>query len=43
MIPLKSQHWLDISVKISPEDNAEELQKILENAIMGAAGEATAY
>ncbi len=43
MIPLKSQHWLDISVKVSSKDNVEELQKILENAIMGAAGEATAY
>ncbi|AGL02543.1 copper amine oxidase N-terminal domain-containing protein [Desulfoscipio gibsoniae] len=36
MIPIKTQHWLDIGIKVSPEDDIVELQKILENATMGA-------
>lgn len=37
MIPIATQHWLDIGIKVSPEDDLVELQKILENAIVGAA------
>lgn len=37
MIPLKSQQWLDIAIKVQPEDNVEDIQKILEKAIIGAA------
>ncbi|MDD3365569.1 MAG: copper amine oxidase N-terminal domain-containing protein [Syntrophomonas sp.] len=34
MIPLIGQYWADICIKVNPGDDVEELQRVLENAVV---------
>ncbi len=36
MLPFKEQVWIDLSVRVSPENDVEQLKTILERAIIGA-------
>jgi len=36
ILPFKEHIWLDLSIRVSPENDVEQLKTIIEKAIMGA-------